>query len=99
MSSTDGPSKSDLLAAKGVAFGGRNDDLPHLVFFFANVGADCARRVLYWLPTIIALFRQSDARLGIALLFGWAFLGWVGALAWATRRPLPAALPAELLAP
>jgi hypothetical protein len=43
--------------------------------------------LLYWLPTIIALFRQSDARPGIALLnffFGWTFLGWVAALVWAS---------------
>lgn len=43
--------------------------------------------LLYWLRTIIAVFRQSDARLGIALLnffFGWTFLGWVAALVWAS---------------
>jgi hypothetical protein len=42
--------------------------------------------LLYWTPTLIALFRRSEAKVGIALLnffLGWTVLGWVGALIWA----------------
>lgn len=42
--------------------------------------------LLYWLPTIIALARQSDARGKIAALnffFGWIGAGWIAAMVWA----------------
>jgi hypothetical protein len=42
---------------------------------------------IYFLPTIIALFRAY--RFGwpiffVNLFFGWTLIGWVGALVWAT---------------
>jgi hypothetical protein len=50
--------------------------------------------LIYWIPTIVALFRRSRSWGGIALLnffLGWSLIGWVGALYWAfnssgTRR-------------
>jgi hypothetical protein len=42
--------------------------------------------LLYWLPTIIALARGSDSRLGIAVLnffLGWTVIGWIAAVIWA----------------
>jgi hypothetical protein len=41
---------------------------------------------LYWLPTLIALVRQTPSALGIAALnffFGWTVIGWIVALVWA----------------
>jgi hypothetical protein len=40
----------------------------------------------YWAPTIIAFVRKHPSRGGILALnffFGWTFVGWVVALAWA----------------
>jgi hypothetical protein len=42
--------------------------------------------VLYWLPTIIAIARQTHSALGVAalnFLFGWTGIGWFIALMWA----------------
>jgi hypothetical protein len=41
--------------------------------------------VMYWLPTIIAVVRQTNAALGIAalnFLLGWTVIGWVLAFVW-----------------
>ncbi|HET7084458.1 MAG TPA: superinfection immunity protein [Rhizomicrobium sp.] len=41
---------------------------------------------MYWLPTLIALVRQTRSALGIAMLnffLGWTVAGWVMALIWA----------------
>jgi hypothetical protein len=41
---------------------------------------------MYWLPTLIALVRQTPSALGIAVLncfFGWTVIGWIFALIWA----------------
>ena len=41
---------------------------------------------LYWLPTLIAIVRQTQSALGIAMLncfFGWTVIGWIVALVWA----------------
>jgi len=41
---------------------------------------------LYWLPTLVALVRQTPSALGIAMLncfFGWTVIGWIVALVWA----------------
>ncbi|MEO8301530.1 MAG: superinfection immunity protein [Rhizomicrobium sp.] len=41
---------------------------------------------MYWLPTLIALVRQTPSALGIAMLncfFGWTVIGWIVALVWA----------------
>ena len=41
--------------------------------------------LIYWMPTIVALARQSSARGAIAalnLFFGWTVLGWIVALVW-----------------
>ena len=41
---------------------------------------------MYWLPTLIALVRQTHSALGIAMLnffFGWTVIGWIMALVWA----------------
>jgi hypothetical protein len=49
-----------------------------LLLFVIGVG-------LYFLPTIIAIFRnhhQSGAITVINLSFGWTFIGWVISLAW-----------------
>ena len=46
---------------------------------------------MYWLPTLIAIVRQTPSALGIAALnffFGWTGIGWVLALIWAlAARP------------
>ena len=42
--------------------------------------------VLYWLPTIVAIARQTHSALGVAalnFLFGWTGIGWFIALMWA----------------
>lgn len=42
--------------------------------------------VPYWLPTIIAFFRHHPSKfaiLAVNFFFGWTFIGWVIALAWA----------------
>ena len=41
---------------------------------------------MYWLPTLIALVRQTPSALGIAALnffLGWTVIGWIMALVWA----------------
>jgi hypothetical protein len=41
---------------------------------------------MYWLPTLIALVRQTPSALGIAALnffLGWTVIGWILALVWA----------------
>ena len=41
---------------------------------------------LYWLPTIIAIARQTRSALGVAmvnLFLGWTVIGWFLALMWA----------------
>jgi hypothetical protein len=41
--------------------------------------------LIYWMPTIVALARQSNSRGGIAALnffFGWTVLGWIVAMVW-----------------
>ena len=41
---------------------------------------------MYWLPTLIALVRQTPSALGIAMFnffFGWTVIGWIMALVWA----------------
>jgi hypothetical protein len=41
---------------------------------------------MYWLPTLIALARQTPSALGIAMLnffLGWTVIGWIMALVWA----------------
>ena len=41
---------------------------------------------MYWLPTLIALVRQTPSALGIAMLnffLGWTVIGWIVALLWA----------------
>jgi hypothetical protein len=41
---------------------------------------------MYWLPTLIALVRQTPSALGIAALnffVGWTVIGWILALVWA----------------
>ena len=41
---------------------------------------------LYWLPTLVALVRQTPPALGIAMLnffLGWTVVGWILALVWA----------------
>jgi hypothetical protein len=41
---------------------------------------------MYWLPTLIALVRQTPSALGIAALnffLGWTVIGWIMALGWA----------------
>ena len=45
---------------------------------------------LYWLPTLVALVRQTPSALGIAMLnffFGWTVIGWIIALVWALATP------------
>jgi hypothetical protein len=41
---------------------------------------------MYWLPTLIALVRQTPSALRIAMLnffLGWTVIGWIMALVWA----------------
>ena len=41
---------------------------------------------LYWLPTLIAIVRQTHSALGVAMLnffLGWTVIGWILALVWA----------------
>ena len=41
---------------------------------------------MYWLPTLVALVRQTPSALGIAMLnffLGWTVIGWFLALFWA----------------
>ena len=41
---------------------------------------------MYWLPTLIAIVRQTPSALGIAALnffFGWTGIGWIILLIWA----------------
>ncbi|MDP9222564.1 MAG: superinfection immunity protein [Actinomycetota bacterium] len=45
--------------------------------------------LLYWLPTVVAIARQTDNILAVALVnlvFGWTFVGWIVALIMAIRR-------------
>jgi len=42
--------------------------------------------VLYWLPTLIAIVRQTHSALGVAMMnffLGWTVIGWFLALFWA----------------
>jgi hypothetical protein len=42
--------------------------------------------VLYWLPTLIAIVRQTHSALGVAMInffLGWTVIGWFLALFWA----------------
>ena len=42
--------------------------------------------VMYWLPTLIAIVRQTPSALGVAMLnffLGWTVIGWIVALVWA----------------
>jgi hypothetical protein len=42
--------------------------------------------VMYWLPTLIAIVRQTPSALGVAMLnffLGWTVVGWILALVWA----------------
>ena len=42
--------------------------------------------VMYWLPTLIAIVRQTPSALGVAMLnffLGWTIIGWILALVWA----------------
>ena len=42
--------------------------------------------VMYWLPTIVAILRQNNSALGVAMLnffLGWTVIGWILALVWA----------------
>ena len=58
--------------------------------------------LVYWLPTIVALSRQSDARGRIAALnffFGWTVLGWVAAMVWAVASTTGYRGPVEVLDP
>jgi len=46
--------------------------------------------IMYWLPSIIALFRGHQNKLPIILInffFGWTFLGWIGTLIWSLVSP------------
>ena len=41
---------------------------------------------MYWLPTLIAIVRQTPSALGVAMVnffLGWTVIGWVMALVWA----------------
>ena len=41
---------------------------------------------MYWLPTLVALVRQTPSALGVAMLnffLGWTVIGWIVALLWA----------------
>ncbi len=41
---------------------------------------------MYWLPTLIAIVRQTHSALGVAMLnffLGWTVIGWIVALIWA----------------
>ncbi|HEU4549587.1 MAG TPA: superinfection immunity protein [Rhizomicrobium sp.] len=41
---------------------------------------------MYWLPTIVAIARQTNSALGVAALnffLGWTVIGWILALVWA----------------
>jgi hypothetical protein len=71
-----------------------------LVYVSAMIVA--ASILLYLLPTFIADERKHQHRVPISLLnllLGWTFLGWVGAIVWATMpinpAPLPVLNPAE----
>jgi hypothetical protein len=52
--------------------------------------------VVYFVPTVIALYRHHSQRVAIAVLnvcLGWTLLGWVGALVWAfTNKPIVVAV-------
>jgi len=42
--------------------------------------------VLYWLPSLIAIVRQTHSALGVAMInffLGWTVIGWFLALFWA----------------
>ena len=52
--------------------------------------------LVYLLPAIVAEERKHQHRspiLLLNLLLGWTFLGWVGALVWATMPVIPPKLP------
>ena len=41
---------------------------------------------MYWLPTLIAIVRQTHSALGVAMInffLGWTVIGWFLALFWA----------------
>jgi hypothetical protein len=42
--------------------------------------------LMYWLPTVIAIVRQTPSAIGIAVFnffLGWTGIGWIMALIWA----------------
>jgi hypothetical protein len=42
--------------------------------------------LMYWLPTVIAIVRQTPSAIGIAVFnffLGWTGIGWLFALIWA----------------
>jgi|GEM_PF-2628839 len=46
----------------------------------------CILILPYWIPTIVAVMRHVDRKVGIILvnfLLGWTVIGWVGSLVWA----------------
>jgi hypothetical protein len=41
---------------------------------------------MYWLPTLVAIIRQTHVALGVAVVnffLGWTVIGWIIALVWA----------------
>lgn len=52
--------------------------------------------VVYFVPTIVAAFRnhtQTVAIFCLNLFLGWSGIGWIGALIWAVLRPGQASAP------
>lgn len=55
-------------------------------------GALFLAALIYFVPSIIVVFRSTRHTAGIVLLnvfLGWTLLGWVGALIWAVTAPRP----------
>jgi hypothetical protein len=70
------------IAALSLGLARHNGDLMapfNLVLFFIGIG-------VYFMPTMLALYRNCHATSWIAivnLLFGWTIFGWFAAIGWA----------------
>jgi hypothetical protein len=50
---------------------------------------------VHFAPTFVAIYRDSNSKLGVFLvnlLLGWTLVGWVAALVWALASPRSAAI-------
>ena len=75
-----------MIALTLLNFASRDDEIAAgVIGFLILLVVVVVGMIVYFLPTIIAVFRhhhQWGAIAVINLFFGWTFIGWVFALAW-----------------